>query len=449
MLVFDTICALATPPYPSALALVRLSGPEAFAVFSQLTRRKGMEPGRAYLTNLYEDRERDETYIDQAVVVLSKGPRSYTGFDSVDFSIHGSPLVAERLLKALEGKGARRAEKGEFSAQAYYNGKMDLLKAQGINDLIHATSRRAMELANRTLSGDNSRSVEELKKKVLALIAQLEYYVEDQYSDEKDDYDQALEKAARTIEQEILCWQKTLSGTKRNNRAYQGVQVAIVGEPNVGKSTLLNALLEEDKAIVSSRPGTTRDVVEGTREINGIQFVFKDTAGIRKSNDEIENIGIAKSFKTIQDADLVLLASDTGFSFLPQEEELSKVLEGKRVLKVATKKDLGVPTQGADVVLSSLEGNLSSLIEKMFSSLDLTQKEESSFLGKREERYLETIVSELSAARQAIEETGQIDVVSDTLRQVVATINELLGADEGKTMEDIYQTLFSSFCLGK
>lgn len=451
MLVFDTICALATPPYKSALALVRLSGPEAFSVFSRLTRRDvgRMEANSAYLTKLYERKDDEESLIDQAVVFLSKGPRSYTGFDSVDFSIHGSPLVAQRLLRALVEQGARLAEKGEFSAQAYYNGKMDLLKAQGINDLINATSQRAMELANKTLSGENSAKVQELKNRLLEQIAQLEYYVEDQYSDEKDDYDEELLSTASRIREEIEIWEKVLEGTRRNNREYQGIQVAIVGEPNVGKSTLLNALLQEDKAIVSARPGTTRDVVEGEKEIRGIRFFFKDTAGIRKTDDEIENIGIARSFRTIDSADIVLLASDCGFGFLKKERELLSHLDGKKVLKVATKKDLGVPSEGADVVLSSVEGELSPLIDWIFALLDLEGKEESSFLGKREERYIERIVSGMRQCVSSIEETRQVDIASDTLRQVVSTINELMGKEEGRTMEDIYQTLFSHFCLGK
>ena len=451
MLVFDTICALATSPYKSALALVRLSGPKAFSVFSSLTKREveKMETGRVYLTKLYENKEDPDTLIDEALVFLSKGPKSYTGFDTVDFSIHGSPLVAKSLLQALVKNGARLAEKGEFSAQAYYNGKMDLLRAQGINDLINAQSQRAMELSNKTLSGENSHKVEELKEGLLEQIAQLEYYVEDQYSDEKDDYDEELLLISSWLKKEIQEWEKVLEGTRRNNKEYQGIKVAIVGEPNVGKSTLLNALIGEDKAIVSSIPGTTRDVVEGEKEIRGIRFLFKDTAGIRRTEDEIENIGIHKSFQTIKDSDLVLLASDSGFSFLPKEKELLSVLKGKKVLKVATKKDLGVPTDGADLVLSSLEGDLSLLIDRMFSLLDLEEKEESAFLGEREESYLEKILNGLAESVSSIEETSQLDIASDTLRQVVSTINELLGKDEGKTMEDIYQTLFSHFCLGK
>lgn len=451
MLVFDTICALATPPFKSALALVRLSGPKTLEVLSHIVKRdvSKLKPNHSYLTKLYFSKEREETFIDESLIVFSKGPRSYTGFDSVDFSIHGSPLIAERLLDALQSAGARRAEKGEFSAQAYFNGKMDLLKAQGINDLINAQSTRAMTIANKTLSGENSTKVQKLKDTLLEEIAGLEYFVEDQYADEKDDYDEELQNVANKLSCLIIEWRMILEGTKQNGRAYNGIKVAIAGEPNVGKSTLLNALLREDKAIVSSIPGTTRDVVEGQREINGILFLFKDTAGIRKTSDEIENIGISKSFKTIKDADLVLLASDAGFSFLGKEKELLSNLEGKPVIKVATKRDIGTKDEGADIALSALQDDLKPLIDMMFERLDLQAREESSFLGKREEGFLSTIVSKMEEAKNAIEETKQIDIASDLLRQVVETINDLMGKSESQTMEDVYETLFSSFCLGK
>lgn len=451
MLVFDTICALATPPYKSALALVRLSGPKAFEVLSKMTRRDlgKMEPDRTYLTKLYADREKPETYIDECLMVLYKGPKSYTGFDSVDFSIHGSPLIAESLLSSLVKNGARRAERGEFSAQAYFNGKMDLLKAQGINDLINATSKRAMTIANKTLSGENTNAVKELKNHLLEYIAKMEYFVEDQYSDEKDDYDEELEEVAGNLECDIRTWSATLEKTRRNNKEYEGVKVAIAGEPNVGKSTLLNAIIQEDKAIVSAIPGTTRDVVEGEREIEGIRFQFKDTAGIRRTTDEIENIGIAKSFKTIKESDIVLLASDSGFDFLQDETDLLDAIGEKPLIKVGTKKDLGGESKGADIFLSSLEDDLTPLIRLMLRKLDLDKKEESSFLGKREEKYLSDILEKLKESQETIRDTHQIDIASDTLRQAIDLLNSLMGVSESQTMEDIYQTLFSKFCLGK
>ncbi|MFA6624957.1 MAG: GTPase, partial [Bacilli bacterium] len=339
--------------------------------------------------------------------------------------------------------------KGEFSAQSYYNGKMDLLKAEGINDLINATSKRAKTIATETLSGKNSAIVLDLKKKLLDYLSELEYYVEDQYSQEKDDYDEELLKVKKSLDKDILDLDKIIDKTKRANREYQGFNIAIAGEPNVGKSTLLNAILGEDKAIVSPIPGTTRDVVEGEKEINGLLFRFKDTAGLRKTSDFVENLGIERSYKTVKDADLVLLTSDCGFEDIYKDEELKSVLKDKKIIKVATKRDINTHIADADISICSLKDDISALTDKILSALSLDKKEESAFLGKREEEYLEKISSQMKKASEAISETGQIDISSDTLRVAVAFINELIGNSEGQTMEDIYQTLFSKFCLGK
>ncbi len=451
MLVFDTICALATAPYKSALAIIRLSGPKTRDVLSHVIKKDTdkLEPNHAYFFHLYEDKDHPFKVIDEAVVVFYEGPKSYTGFDMAEFYIHGSLLIADELLDALVKWGARRAMKGEFSAQSYYNGKMDLLKAEGINDLINATSKRAKTIATETLSGKNSAIVLDLKKKLLDYLSELEYYVEDQYSQEKDDYDEELLKVKKSLDKDILDLDKIIEKTKRANREYQGFNIAIAGEPNVGKSTLLNAILGEDKAIVSPIPGTTRDVVEGEKEINGLLFRFKDTAGLRKTSDFVENLGIERSYKTVKDADLVLLTSDCGFEDIYKDEELKSVLKDKKIIKVATKRDINTHIADADISICSLKDDISALTDKILSALSLDKKEESAFLGKREEEYLEKISSQMKKASEAISETGQIDISSDTLRVAVAFINELIGNSEGQTMEDIYQTLFSKFCLGK
>ncbi len=451
MLVFDTICALATAPYKSALAIIRLSGPKTRDVLSHVIKKDTdkLEPNHAYFFHLYEDKDHPFKVIDEAVVVFYEGPKSYTGFDMAEFYIHGSLLIADELLDALVKWGARRAMKGEFSAQSYYNGKMDLLKAEGINDLINATSKRAKTIATETLSGKNSAIVLDLKKKLLDYLSELEYYVEDQYSQEKDDYDEELLKVKKSLDKDILDLDKIIDKTKRANREYQGFNIAIAGEPNVGKSTLLNAILGEDKAIVSPIPGTTRDVVEGEKEINGLLFRFKDTAGLRKTSDFVENLGIERSYKTVKDADLVLLTSDCGFEDIDKDEELKSVLKDKKIIKVATKRDINTHIADADISICSLKDDISALTDKILSALSLDKKEESAFLGKREEEYLGKISSQMKKASEAISETGQIDISSDTLRVAVAFINELIGNSEGQTMEDIYQTLFSKFCLGK
>jgi tRNA modification GTPase len=450
MLVFDTICALSTAPYKSALAIVRLSGPKSLEILSHLTKRDVSKfiPNQSVFTRLYLDKDHPTEMIDEAVVTYYQGPKSYTGFDSVDFSLHGSMIIVEELMDALVKYGARRADKGEFSAQAFFNGKMDLLKAEGINDLINASSKRAKVIATQTLSGKNTTLMQDLKNQFLEDLSQMEYYVENSYED-ADSYDVELDQIGLLLDHNILDLNKIIENTKKANKEYQGFNIAIAGEPNVGKSTLLNALVGEDKAIVSPIPGTTRDVVEGEKEINGLLFRFKDTAGLRKTDDIVENLGIERSYKTIQAADLVILSSDCGFEDIDKNEELMRLLKDKPVIRLATKKDINTNLEGADIAICSTKEDLTPLINLLLDKLNLNTKEESSFLGKREEEYLIRIRDQVIKTREAISATHQIDIVSDNLRVAIAFINELMGNNESQTMEDIYQTLFSKFCLGK
>jgi len=451
MPVFDTIVALATPPYRSALALVRLSGSQSLSLLSRLCTKdvRTILPNHAYYAKLYQDKETKKHLIDEAVFVYYKGPHSYTGFDSVEFSVHGNPLIVEDLIDTLVSYGARRAKKGEFSAQAYYNGKMDLLKAEGINDLILAKSERAREIASSTLSGKNTEKMESLKRLLLDDMSQLEYYVEDQYSKEKDDYDDTLAVVERHLSDEIQSLSSTLEATRRNNKEYEGFSIAIAGKPNVGKSTLLNALLGQDKAIVSPVPGTTRDVVDGEIEVDGILYRFLDTAGIRSTSDLVENLGIERSYQAMEKADLVLFLSDQPFASFTLDEEARKALGRKPYLKIATKRDLRGTDPDADLSLCALSDPMSSLFQAIQKKLLPEAKEESAFLGKREEDGLQEILSRLISAKKALLDTHSIDIVSDELQAAIHSINQLTGKDEGQTMEDIYQTLFSKFCLGK
>lgn len=450
MLIFDTICSLATPPFKSALATVRLSGDKTLDILSHIIKKdiSTIEPNKAYFVKLYKDKNSDEI-IDEVVLTFYKGPKSYTGFDSADFSTHGSMIIVEELINTLIKYGARRANKGEFSAQAYYNNKMDLLKAEGINDLINANSKRGKELATKTLNGENSTTLKNLKNNLLNYLAQLEYYVENQYMDEDSiDYEMSLHQISINLLKDIQNVENLLNKIVKANREYKGFNIAIVGEPNVGKSTLLNALLQKDRAIVSPIPGTTRDIVDGNKEINGILFRFIDTAGIRESEDLVENLGIERSYSSIENSDLILLCSDNGFKNYDKNERLLVALKDKKIIKITTKSDINNSLDG-DISLSAINDDLKPLEDLILSKLDLIEKEDSEFLGEREEDYIRKIYEKMKEANDALLKTYQVDIISDTLRIAIALINDMMGHCENQTMEDIYQTLFSKFCLGK
>lgn len=450
MLVFDTICALATPPYKSALSIVRLSGDKSLSILSNMIKKdvNDIKSNTSFFAKLYKDKNDLSTLIDECVITIYRNPKSYTGFDSVDFSLHGSMLIVENLLDTLCFYGARRALKGEFSSQAYFNKKMDLLKAEGINDLINARSKRASEIALNTMSNKNSMIMNDIKTKLLDCIASLEYYVENRYIEEDDDsYNKTIDDVKSSIEGIGIYLKDTIDKTIRNNKQYDGIQITIAGNVNVGKSTLLNAILKEDKAIVSDIAGTTRDVVEGEVEKDGILYHFKDTAGIRKSDDKIENLGIEKSIQSIKDADVVLLLSDCDFKEYNKDD--LKIFDDKITIKVATKKDISGKSKNADISICSLNDDLNPLFDLINSRLDIDKKDLSSFLGKREQSMLIEIYRKLNMVQEIMKTNDELDLISDTLHSVISDINSLMGNDQCQTMEDIYQTLFSKFCLGK
>ena len=295
------------------------------------------------------------------------------------------------------------------------------------------------------MKGDASKFLDEIKEEILKDISSFEYYVEDSYFDDEEEIEKTVEEVLSSLEKIHLRLSDTLHDIKVKNRKYSGYRVALVGKSNVGKSTLLNALIKEDKSIVSSIPGTTRDIIEADIEINGIKVTLIDTAGIRKSDDVIENIGIKKTISEIDKADLILHIFDDEDS----EKEFTSLLEGKNVIKVLSKADLNKKVNSFDISVSALFSSLDDLKEMIKTKLDFQDDKEVLFLGKREEDYIALLKDEVEEAIDVINNTRVLDISSDKMRRIIDTINEMKGLDKSSTMEDIYETLFSSFCLGK
>lgn len=443
MLVFDTIVACATPSAKSALAVIRMSGDDSFEIIKKVIKKKDLtvKPNQAIYLKIYD---KDEL-IDETITSFFVAPNSFTGFNTVEITCHGSLITVERIIDLLIKNGARRALKGEFSYQAYMNNKIDLLKAESINDLINSNSLQANKIALLAMKGEASKFLDEIKEEILKDISSFEYYVEDSYFDDEDEINKSIDEVLSSLENISDRLQQILKDLKVKNRKYSGYRVALVGKSNVGKSTLLNALIKEDKAIVSSIPGTTRDTIEADIEINGIKVTLIDTAGIRESDDVIENIGIKKTINEIDKADLILHIFDDESS----EKEFSSLLEGKNVIRVKSKNDLNKKVDNYDISISAMFSSLDELKELIKKKLDFQDEKEVLFLGKREEDYLSTIIDEVNDARDVLKQTMILDLSSDKMRRIIDTINEMKGLDKSSTMEDIYKTLFSSFCLGK
>ncbi|MDE5871817.1 MAG: tRNA uridine-5-carboxymethylaminomethyl(34) synthesis GTPase MnmE, partial [Muribaculaceae bacterium] len=303
----DTIMAVATPSGKGALAIIRLSGKDAFKIADSVWRGASLSDSHTHTVHLGNIIDENGNILDQAVATLFKGPKSFTGEDVVEFSLHGSPWIIRETGNLLLRRGARGAEPGEFSRRAYLNGRMDLASAEGVAELIASSSRAAHRLAMQQTRGAFSKEFNDLRDKLIELASLLELELD--FSEE----DVEFADRSRLIDIATLLLLKIdrLTTSYAAGRAIkEGVPVVIAGMPNVGKSTLLNALLQEDKAIVSDIPGTTRDIIEDTCEIEGVLFRFVDTAGLRDSADTIESIGIERARKRLAQASIVLWLID-------------------------------------------------------------------------------------------------------------------------------------------
>ena len=441
MFIFDTIVAEATAPIESALSIVRLSGTKTNEILERLTKKSidQFKPRMTYNRNIYTV---DHKKIDNAVIVYFEKGKSFTGEESAEFYVHGSRIIVNELIDTIITLGARRAEGGEFTAKAYYNGRMSLVEAEAINEIIKAKTTKGKDLALKTLSGENREKIENIRTELLDIMARIEVDIDYPEYDDEEAIFEKLKIDLPIISQKV----KSLCADSKSALYYlTGIKVALVGRPNVGKSTILNSLLGYDKAIVTNIPGTTRDVVEGEKNINGVLYKFFDTAGIRDNPDPIEKIGIEKSHDTIKDADIILYIYDKF-----DEEEYKDILiesNDKPVVKVQNKNDINSVDKENDISISATSKKVNVIYEIINKRLDIRETVEGGFASKRDLDLLDSFSEQLSEAVFNIEEGMTIDVIETMLLNSTHKLDELLGNNQ--TMEDLYSTVFAKFCVGK
>lgn len=441
MFIFDTIVAEATAPFESALSIVRLSGTKTNEILERLTEKSidQFKPRMTYNRNIYTV---DHKKIDNAVIVYFEKGKSFTGEESAEFYVHGSRIIVNELIDTIITLGARRAEGGEFTAKAYYNGRMSLVEAEAINEIIKAKTTKGKDLALKTLSGENREKIENIRTELLDIMARIEVDIDYPEYDDEEAIFEKLKIDLPIISQKV----KSLCADSKSALYYlTGIKVALVGRPNVGKSTILNSLLGYDKAIVTNIPGTTRDVVEGEKNINGVLYKFFDTAGIRDNPDPIEKIGIEKSYDTIKDADIILYIYDKF-----DEEEYKDILiesNDKPVVKVQNKNDINSVDKENDISISATSKKVNVIYEIINKRLDIRETVEGGFASKRDLDLLDSFSKQLSEAVFNIEEGMTIDVIETMLLNSTHKLDELLGNNQ--TMEDLYSTVFAKFCVGK
>lgn len=445
MIIDKTIIAPATlTGKPTAINLVRLVGPEAFSILQKMINKdvSDLKPRYNYHLSLYSDRK-NKVLLDDAMVAIYTAESSYCGADTVEFAIHGSMIILSNLLNFAVKEGASLAKPGEFSILAVLNGKMSLDKAKKINAMIHAPTKRGVDKVLSSFAKSNMPELDAVSADIEYVAAFLTAALD--YPEEFDEVDEELLLRLGSTLQRI---DKLLAGTKANRYLFEGVRVVIIGEPNVGKSSLLNAFIDEDKAIVTEIAGTTRDVVEGYKEIDGVLFHLYDTAGIRETADPIEILGIKKSIKALKEADIILSLSE-GKSFLEDENrEVKELIDNKPIIRVYTKSDMKEYHESKDAVLvSALSGDFSALLKRIFAVLDLDSLESDGLYSSSDLEILKNAYKRLKSVKAGLASKTPYDLLFEEVYEARNAIDSLRNVRS--LSDDLYETVFKNFCIGK
>ncbi|HNY62682.1 MAG TPA: tRNA uridine-5-carboxymethylaminomethyl(34) synthesis GTPase MnmE [Bacteroidales bacterium] len=455
----DTICSIATPPGRGALAVIRVSGSKAFEITGKLLKDPqkmlSQDPNQAKLYELYDT----ERLIDQAVLIKYVAPKSFSGEDMVEIICHGSTYIQEQILQLLLQAGARMAQPGEFSMRAFLNGKMDLPQAEAVSDLINSQSEASHRLAINQLKGNFTNRIKELRAQFVQLAAlmelELDFSEEDVEFADRKQFNQLLDELQTDVTALIQSF-------KVGNVIKHGIPVAIIGKPNVGKSTLLNVLLDEDRAIVSHIPGTTRDTIEDNFTIDGINFRFIDTAGIRITKDEVESFGIERTFKAIDRAEVILYLVDITDTTIEEVEQELLFLENeidfinKVFIIVANKIDKleDFPSRFSTwneyeiVYISARKNvNIDLLKEVLASQINKYAITDNTLLTNvRHYDLFLKIESSIKQIKEGLAEGLPTDIITIDLNHILHYLGEITGEI---TTDEILNTIFGHFCIGK
>jgi tRNA modification GTPase len=433
MTLHETIVALSTPPGRGGLGVVRISGKQARAVAEAIVPGIELAPWRVHRGMLISG-------ADHVLVTLFAAPHSYTAEDVVEISCHGSPVVLRFCLEQAVKAGARLAEPGEFTLRAYVNGRIDLPQAEAVRDLIDATTLYQAKIAAQQVEGSVSRRVNPLKLQLIELVALLEAgidFAEDDISiPQNDELFRRLIPIATGV-------RKLAQSFQYGNLVREGLQLAIVGRPNVGKSSLFNRLLEQDRAIVTDTPGTTRDSISETAAIEGIPVKLVDTAGIRESTDEVESLGIGRSYQAMADADVTVVVIDGSVPLSEQDRRIMGRVSGRMIL-AANKSDLGSTALGIPV--SALTGQGIDQLRQAILPEAEAANDEGFITSVRHERLLQEALESLERATVAIESNIPHEMLLLDLYSALGPIDAITGAT---TADDILNQIFSTFCIGK
>lgn len=441
----DIIVAIATSRLEAAISMIRLSGKDCISFVQQFFTGK-IEQKESHTIH-YGYIMDDGKQIDEVLINIYRGKRTFSGEEMVEINCHGGVYITSKVLKVCVKYGARLAERGEFSKRAFLNGRIDLSQAEAISDIITAKTSYATDLALQGIKGNIRSFIEDLKEELIQIVTQIEVNIDyPEYDDVEELTAQSLLPKSISLENKM---QQIIDNSKNVRLVKEGIKTIIIGRPNVGKSSLLNALLQEDKAIVTEIAGTTRDVVEGSIKIDDILLNMMDTAGIRETKDRIENMGVEKSKSLIQDADLVLLVIDGSKPLSKDDQELLKLTENKNRIVILNKKDQGIKVDIEGIKISAKDNDIAMLITKIkeIFALGLMVDDQTEILtNTRQNMLLQKAQTALQQAIEAMEDNMPSDLIVIDLYEGWQHLKEIVGES---AKEDLLDELFKRFCIGK
>lgn len=454
---FDTIAAISTPRGEGGIGIVRLSGDKAIEILGKIFKpksQKKVEDIKSYTIN-YGHIYDKETLVDEVLVSVMKGPNTYTREDIVEINCHGGYLITEKVLELVLKNGCKIAEPGEFTRRAFLNGRLDLTQAEAVIDLIHGKTEKSISLSLNNLRGDLKEQIAHLKEILLDVAAHVNVVLD--YPEEGVD-EPMPDNLVRDLHNVHDTITKLVESYDKGKMIKEGIKTAIVGKPNVGKSSLLNSILREERAIVTSIAGTTRDTIEEIINIKGIPLVMVDTAGIRETQDEVENIGVQKSKKVLQEADLVLFVMDSSRELSEEDKEIYENIQSEKVIGILNKIDIerklditSLTKVKKWIEISALENigieNLENEIYNFILSENIEDSSEKLIITNIRHK------SALEKTKQAIENIFEtmdmgypMDLIAVDLNDAMDSLSEVTGEISS---EDLLDHIFSNFCVGK
>jgi len=449
----DTICAISTTLGVGAISIVRVSGSEAIEIVNKIFTGKDLTKVDSHTIHYGFIKDNNEL-IDEVLLSVMLAPKTYTTEDTVEINCHGGISTTNKILEILLAKGCRLAEPGEFTKRAFLNGRIDLIKAESVGDLISSETEKSRKLSLNGVTGSITDMINEIRKKLVAISANIEVNIDyPEYEDAEVLTNTIVKPRIEEIKKEL---EKLLQESRNGKIIKQGIDVAIIGKPNVGKSSLLNTLLEEEKAIVTNVAGTTRDIVEGKFVLNGIMLNLIDTAGIRETEDLVEKIGVNKSKEISEKAELIILVLDNSKHITEEEINLINKLKGKNLIVYVNKNDLEKKLEINKINCKNIvEGNtknsknVNSLKDKIVELFNLEQLENGNMnylSNSRQISLVKKAIDSLNNCLEQIENNIEIDLLAIDIKECFDLLGEIIGTTY---KEELVDEIFANFCLGK